>query len=89
MNLRKRKCDPNSSVVDSVAKNKKVEWHIEDYLLDSEWKRVLSDEFVKDYFVSLNKILEKGFAKKIFRPQESLVFNAFNSTPFSQVRCSF
>jgi hypothetical protein len=66
-------------------KSKKSDWKIESYLFDAGWKSLLDDEFQKEYFVAMNKMLEKGFRNKTFLPPESLVFNAFNSTKFEQV----
>jgi hypothetical protein len=77
----KKKPIPNDQ---NVNVNKK-DWKIENFLLDSEWKSFLDDEFQKEYFVEMNKFLEKGYNKKIFLPNETLVFNAFNSTNINQV----
>jgi len=98
MELRKRKS--NLKIEPDLSKLKKLitphdvttltsvdksDWKIENFLLDSEWKKLLDDEFQKDYFVQMNKFLEKGFQSKKFLPAETLVFNAFNSTKFDQV----
>ncbi|MEO8771162.1 MAG: uracil-DNA glycosylase [Ferruginibacter sp.] len=51
------------------------------------WKAVLKDEFNKTYFQQLVTFLktEKIIGKKIF-PQGKLIFNAFDQTPFDEVR---
>lgn len=55
--------------------------------IEDSWKRVLSDEFEKPYFTELRRFLlsEKNAGKTIY-PPGSLIFNAFNSTPFDKVR---
>jgi uracil-DNA glycosylase len=57
--------------------------------IEESWRKVLHDEFNKSYFVDL-----KGFLieeKKKFRifPPGSLIFNAFNHTPFDRVKVVF
>jgi len=57
--------------------------------IEESWKSVLSGEFNKPYFMEL-----KGFLleeKKKFRvfPPGSLIFNAFNHTPFGKVKVVF
>ena len=58
-----------------------------DVKIESSWKEVLKDEFDKHYFQQIPHHLktEKEQGKKIF-PPGSLIFNAFNSTPFDQVK---
>ncbi len=64
---------------------------LEKIQINEEWKEVLKDEFLKPYFqeIKINYLREREQAKKenkkIF-PPASLLFNAFNLTPFSQVR---
>ncbi len=55
--------------------------------LDPSWQRVLGAEFDKPYMQNLAAFLaaERAAGKVIF-PPEPLVFNAFNHTPFEQVR---
>lgn len=55
--------------------------------IENSWKRVLSEEFEKPYFVELRNFLQnEKAAGKIIYPPGSLIFNAFNSTPFDKVR---
>ncbi len=76
----------NGNTAPREIKTKSSDWKIESYLFDGDWKSLLDDEFQKEYFVAMNKLLEKGFRNsKSFLPPESLVFNAFNSTKFEQV----
>lgn len=59
--------------------------------IEPEWKEALKDEFLKPYFSELRERYiiarrdAKMRAKEVF-PPPSLLFNAFNSTPFSRVR---
>jgi uracil-DNA glycosylase len=55
--------------------------------LEDSWKQVLAEEFEKPYFLELKRFLqeEKASGKTIY-PPGSLIFNAFNSTPFEKVK---
>jgi len=55
--------------------------------IEESWKEALTDEFAKPYFAELRQFLkkEKDAGKEIY-PPGSLIFNAFNSTPFDNVR---
>ncbi len=58
-----------------------------DVKIEPGWKEVLSAEFSKPYFqnaVTLLKV-EKSQGKTIY-PPGSLIFNAFNKTPFDRVK---
>ena len=57
--------------------------------IEESWKSVLSAEFNKPYFLELKDFLVEE--KKKFRvfPPGSLIFNAFNHTPFEKVRVVF
>ena len=54
--------------------------------IEESWKRVLSGEFEKDYFVDLKSFLVEERLKYRIFPAGSLIFNAFNRTPFDKVR---
>jgi len=55
--------------------------------IEESWKRVLSNEFAKDYFVGLkNFLLEEKRSGAIVYPPGPLIFNAFNHTPFDAVK---
>ena len=60
-------------------------WNIEDFLLDKEWKSLLTEEFSKKYFLEINKSIKEGYKKGINRPPKELVFNALNSTKLNKV----
>ncbi len=55
--------------------------------MESSWKEVLEDEFKKPYFKQITEHLktEKEQGKTIY-PPGSLIFNAFEQTPFNQVK---
>lgn len=55
--------------------------------MEAGWKEVLSAEFSKPYFAGIKAFLlqEKAAGKRIF-PPGALIFNAFNTTPFDQVK---
>lgn len=58
-----------------------------DVKIDSSWKRILKDEFSKPWFeqIPLHIKTEKSQGKIIY-PPGSLIFNAFNTTPFDKVK---
>lgn len=58
-----------------------------DCLTDSEWKNALKEEMEKAYFVDIQRHLdgEEMKAKEVFPPR-SLIFNALNLTPLSNVK---
>jgi uracil-DNA glycosylase len=58
---------------------------LEDFIYDIEWKEILKEEFSKNYFLVLNKILDNTYEKGLVRPNKELIFNALNSTKLSQV----
>lgn len=59
--------------------------HIEQ--LDASWQAVIGEELNKPYMQALSNFLkqEKAAGKTIY-PPSSLIFNAFNQTPFEKVR---
>ncbi|PHN02955.1 uracil-DNA glycosylase [Flavilitoribacter nigricans] len=55
--------------------------------IEESWKNALSDEFNQPYFETLvNFIKQEKAAGKTIYPPGSLIFNAFNTTPFDQVK---
>lgn len=58
-----------------------------DVKIEASWKEVLKSEFAKPYFqqISLHIKTEKSQGKIIY-PPGSLIFNAFNKTPFDKVK---
>jgi uracil-DNA glycosylase len=58
-----------------------------DVKIEDSWKTVLKNEFNKPYFLEAVTFIktEKALGKIIY-PPGSLIFNSFNSTPFSNVK---
>ena len=59
-----------------------------DVRIEPSWKRVLDEEFNKPYFSSLAEFVRKEYAdpsKRVY-PPASKIFEAFNSTPFDDVK---
>lgn len=58
-----------------------------DVKIEESWKEVLKDEFDETYFQHIISFLkaEKALGKIIY-PPGSLIFNAFQQTPFSKVK---
>lgn len=58
-----------------------------DVKIDESWKEVLKQEFNKPYFLQIATFLkaEKLSGKTIY-PPGGLIFNAFNTTPFENVK---
>ncbi len=55
--------------------------------LHPSWQAVIGDEFEKPYMQTLRDFLkQEKAAGKIIYPPSPLIFNAFNHTPFEQVR---
>jgi uracil-DNA glycosylase len=58
-----------------------------DVQIDNSWKNVLKEEFTKPYFLQIvNYLRTEKMAGKTIYPPGSLIFNAFNTTPFDQVK---
>src|SRR5574343_1293232 len=58
-----------------------------DVQIEPSWKQVLQEEFEKPYFAAIVQHLkDEKNAGKIIYPPGPLIFNAFQQTPFDQVR---
>ena len=58
-----------------------------DVKIEESWKRALAREFEKPYFSELARQLhEEKRAGRVIYPPGPLIFNAFNLTPFDQVK---
>ena len=55
--------------------------------IEESWKRELDGEFHQDYFANLKQFLleERQMGATVY-PPGSLIFNAFNTTPFEKVK---
>ncbi len=54
--------------------------------IEVNWLNALKGEFEKDYFLKLKGFLEEERTKFKLFPPGSLIFNAFNLTPFDEVK---
>ncbi len=60
---------------------------VENIQIEESWKQVLADEFRQPYFAEIKSFLvREKQAGKIIYPPGSLIFNAFNITPFDKVQ---
>jgi uracil-DNA glycosylase len=58
-----------------------------DVKIEESWKKILKDEFTKDYFLQIVTFIKtEKSAGKIIYPPGSLMFNAFYKTPFHNVK---
>lgn len=58
-----------------------------DVKIETSWKEILKSEFNKPYFQQIPQHLKIEKAQgKIIYPPGSLIFNAFNTTPFDKVK---
>jgi uracil-DNA glycosylase len=54
--------------------------------IHSSWKTILSDQFDAPYFAELKNFLLAEKQKYLIFPPGKLIFNAFNKTPFEEVK---
>lgn len=57
-----------------------------DIAIEPSWKEALSDEFKKDYFEKLTKMIRAAYLSDTVFPPPKLVFNAFALCPFDTVK---
>jgi len=57
-----------------------------DVKIESSWKAQLQEEFDKPYFEQLTQFVRQEDAAGTCYPPGRLIFNAFNTTPFPEVR---
>ena len=57
-----------------------------DVKIEQSWKEVLQTEFDKPYFTSLTDFVRDEYQHATVFPPASLIFNAFNLCPFSDVK---
>lgn len=55
--------------------------------IESGWKEVLTNEFEQAYFAGIvNFLKQEKAANKVIYPPGQFIFNAFNTTPFNEVK---
>ena len=54
--------------------------------IEESWRKVLQPEFDKPYFELLTSFVRKEYQSKQVFPPAPLIFNAFDSCPFEQVK---
>lgn len=54
--------------------------------IEASWKRVLSDEFQKEYFLRLKEFLVEEKKHYAIYPPGPMIFSAFDHTPFDKVK---
>lgn len=54
--------------------------------IEESWREVLKEEFQKDYFIKLKEFLVEEKKKHVVYPPGPMIFNAFNYTPFDDVK---
>ena len=57
-----------------------------DVQIEESWKKVLADEFAKDYFQNLSAQIREAYLSGTVYPPPKLVFNAFTNCPFSALK---
>ena len=57
-----------------------------DVKIEQSWKKHLSDEFEKAYFVELTKFVREEYGQATVYPSGNLIFNAFEHCPFDKVK---
>ncbi len=64
-----------------------MEEKVQNVQIEESWKRVLAEEFQQPYFAAIKAFLvQEKKAGKVIYPPGPLIFNAFDTTPFDQVR---
>ena len=57
--------------------------------IEESWRKVLQPEFDKPYFELLTSFVRKEYQSKQVFPPAPLIFNAFDSCPFEQVKVDY
>ena len=57
-----------------------------DVRIEDSWKAHLNQEFEKPYFEELTRFVRSEYGSCVCYPPGRLIFNAFDTTPFDQVR---
>lgn len=54
--------------------------------IESSWKEALKEEFGKEYFSNLVQFVKTEYETQTIYPPGNLIFSAFDSTPFDEVK---
>lgn len=54
--------------------------------IEPSWKKVLGEEFDKDYFIKLTQFVKSEYRTSIVYPPPKFIFHAFELTPFDKVK---
>lgn len=57
-----------------------------DVKIDQSWKNHLVEEFGKEYFIKLTDFVRSEYRTRQIFPAAKLIFNAFDHTPFDEVK---
>jgi len=57
-----------------------------DVKIEQSWKNQLASEFEKPYFRTLTDFVKQEYATQTIYPKGNRIFNAFDKTPFDQVK---
>jgi uracil-DNA glycosylase len=57
-----------------------------DVKIEETWKKVLEEEFGKEYFVKLTEFVKSEYNKNTVYPPPGFIFKAFELTPFDKVK---
>lgn len=55
-------------------------------VIEESWKKALADQFAASYFIQLKEFLLEEKSRHTVYPPGSLIFSAFNNTPFHKVK---
>ncbi|HOV69341.1 MAG TPA: uracil-DNA glycosylase [Clostridia bacterium] len=55
-------------------------------LLNNDWDEILADEFKKDYYQELRKILIKEYSTKVIYPDKYKIYEALRLTPYKDTK---
>ena len=57
--------------------------------IEKSWKKLLKDEFSKNYFTELVDFIKLEYSKEKIYPNGSLIFNAFKYCSFNDLKSVF
>lgn len=54
--------------------------------IERKWKKVLEQEFMKDYYLKLSEFVYTQYLEQTIYPKQCDIFNAFNTCPFEDIK---